>query len=194
MSGIPYSVRGERRSARAVEAPRTPYSAYGFFDIPTVGVSMPTEDTIKYITELKVKDSTTPVGMSIDSGLITINEPGTYLITSSTAVSGTGFEDSGYAKIGSFSTFIVSPTPFPPSNIYVGTLGNFKIRSEPIEQPSYQDDINFMNASFSGQTVLVTTVPNYQIKLGATCDFKHDTGTTVKLTSLGTSLNVFKIV
>jgi len=190
MSDIPYSVRGERRSKRGGST----YSAYGFFDIPIVGVPMPAADTVNYITELKVKDYTTPVGMSIASGVITINEPGTYFITSSMSVVGTGYDDSGYAKIGSFSAFLVSPTPVPGSNIGVAGLSNFKIRSEPIEIPSYQDNINFMNSSFSGQTILVTTVPNFQIKLGTTCNFDHATGTTAKLTSGGTSLNIFKIV
>jgi hypothetical protein len=191
MSNIPYSVRGERRSKRGGEAT---YSAYGFFDIPVIGISLPAADAVNYITELKVKDSTTAVGMSIASGVITINEPGTYFITSSMSVVGTGYDDSGYAKIGSFSAFLVSPTPRPGSNVGVGGLCNFKIRSEPVEIPSYQDNINFMSGSFSGQTILITTVPNYQIKLGTTCNFDHATGTTVKLTSGATSLNIFKIL
>lgn len=190
MSGIPYSVRGERRSKRGGEAA---YSAYGFFDLPVNGVPMAATDTVNFITDLKVKDSTTAVGMSIASGVITINEPGTYFITSSMSVIGTGPENSGYAKIGSFSAFLLSPTPAPGFDVGVGNLGDFKIRSEPVEQPSYQDDINFMNGSFSGQTILVTTVPNYQIKLGTTCIFDHATGTTVKLSG-ATSLNVFKIL
>lgn len=185
MSGIPYSVRGERRSNRGGPV----YSAYGFFDIPSSGVLMSDQNAVQYITELKVKDSTTPVGMSIASGVININEPGTYSINGQFRPIGSLPDGTGFGQIGGFSAYLVdAQTP----STSLGVLAEFEIRSAPVFNPSFQPDISFLSGTFSGETILVTTVPNFQFKVGSTCFFKD--GTIVRLNQGGTCLNVFKIV
>ena len=148
-----------------------PLKAYGAFHLGGASYTIPNGASGTHDIPLVARVDVTPVGMSVNAGVITLTNAGTYLIMSTVYFLG---DDN------TFVTTLIRDTASPENNLFhMGIFGS----------PTVTNDDEVDRFSSNGHYVLEATA-GYQFKLSANARFAN--GST-EASFLGTGLTVLQI-